>query len=116
RLKVAFLEAGVDWVPYLIERMDHYFHSETANRRPLPKRRASEYVRDCEVYFTCEAEQKLVPQVIDFVGEDRIMTSADMHHGEAVERAVQEIGEWSDLSEAAKQRLLGDKAAKFYAI
>ena len=54
---------------------------ETANRRPLPKRRASEYVRDCEVYFTCEAEEKLVPQVIEFVGEDRIMISADMPHG-----------------------------------
>jgi hypothetical protein len=116
RLKVAFLEAGVDWVPYLIERMDHYFHSESANRRPVPKRRASEYVRDCEIYFTCEAEEKLVPQVIDFVGEDRIMISADMPHGEAREGSVQEIRERTDLSEAVKQRILGDNAAKFYSI
>jgi predicted TIM-barrel fold metal-dependent hydrolase len=116
RLKVAFLEAGVDWVPYLIERMDHYFHSETANGRPVPKRRASDYVRNCEVYFTCEAEEKLVPQVIDFIGEDRIMISADMPHGEAREGSVQEIQERADLSEAVKQRLLGDNAAKFYDI
>jgi uncharacterized protein len=116
RLKVAFLEAGVDWVPYLIERMDHYFHSETANHRPLPKRRASEYVRDCEVYFTCEAEEKLVPQVIEFVGEDRIMISADMPHGEAREGSVQEIRERADLNDAVKRRLLGDNAAKFYGI
>ena len=98
RLKVAFLEAGADWVPYLIERMDHYFHSESANGRPVPKRRASEYIRDCEVYFTCEAEEKLVPQVIEFVGEDRIMISADMPHGEAREGSVQEIRERADLS------------------
>ena len=116
RLKVAFLEAGVDWVPYVIERMDHYFHSESANRRVLPRRRASDYVRDCEIYFTCEAEEKLVPQVMEFVGEDRIMISADMPHGEAREGSVQEIRERTDLSDAVKQRILGDNAAKFYSI
>ena len=52
-------------------------------------------MRDCEVYFTCEAEEKLVPQVIEFVGEDRIMISADMPHGEAREGSVQEIRERS---------------------
>src|SRR5262249_34937654 len=105
-----------DWVPYLIERMDHYFHSETANCPPLPKRRASEHVRDCEVYFTCEAEEQLVPEGIDFVGEDRIMIWAHIAHGEGREGSVQEIRERSDLSEAVKRRLLGDNAAKFYAI
>jgi len=116
RIKVAFLEAGADWVPYLIERMDHYFHSESANQRPVPKRRASDYVRDCEVYFTCEAEEKLLPQVMEFVGKDRIMISADMPHGEAREGSVEEIRGRNDLSEAVKRRLLGDNAAKFYAI
>jgi len=115
-MKVAFLEAGVDWVPYLIQRMDHYYHSETANGRPLPKRRASDYVRDCQVYFTCEAEEKLVPQVMEFVGEDRIMISADMPHGEAREGSVAEIRERTDLSDAIKQKILGDNAAEFYQI
>ena len=116
RIKVAFLEAGADWVPYLIERMDHYFHSETANNRPLPKRRATDYVRDCQVYFTCEAEEKLLPQVMGFVGEDRIMISADMPHGEAREGSVEEIKERNDLSQVVKQRILGDNAARFYNI
>jgi predicted TIM-barrel fold metal-dependent hydrolase len=73
-------------------------------------------VRDCEVYSTCEAEEKLVPQFIDFVGADRIMISADMPHGEAREGSVQEIRERADLNDTVKQRLLGDNAAKFYAI
>jgi len=33
--------------------------------------------------FTCEAEEKLLTQAIEFVGEERIMISADMPHGEA---------------------------------
>jgi predicted TIM-barrel fold metal-dependent hydrolase len=57
-----------------------------------------------------------VPQVIEFVGEDRIMISADMPHGEAREGSVEEIRERADLSDAVKQRLLGDNAAEFYAI
>jgi uncharacterized protein len=73
-------------------------------------------VRQCEVYFTCEAGEKLLPQVIDFVGEDRIMISADMPHGEARDGSVQEIREQSDLSDTVKRRLLGDNAAKFYAV
>jgi predicted TIM-barrel fold metal-dependent hydrolase len=57
-----------------------------------------------------------VPQVINFVGEDRIMISADMPHGEAREGSVQEIRERSDLSETVKRRILGDNAAKFYGV
>lgn len=113
-MRVAFLEAGVDWVPYLIQRMDHYYHSETANGRPTPKRRASDYIRDCQVYFTCEAEEKLVPQVMEFVGENRLMISADMPHGEAREGSVEEIRQRTDLADAVKQKILGDNAAEFY--
>jgi predicted TIM-barrel fold metal-dependent hydrolase len=54
--------------------------------------------------------------VIEFVGEDRIMISADMPHGEAREGSVEEIRGRSDLSDAVKQQLLGDNAARFYAI
>jgi predicted TIM-barrel fold metal-dependent hydrolase len=44
------------------------------------------------------------------------MISADMPHGEAREGSVQEIRERADLSDALKRRILGDNAAKFYAI
>ncbi len=39
-----------------------------------------------------------------------------MPHGEAREGSVKEIRERTDLGEAVKQRILGDNAAKFYAI
>jgi hypothetical protein len=44
------------------------------------------------------------------------MISADMPHGEAREGSVEEIRARTDLSDAVKQRLLGDNAAKFYSI
>jgi predicted TIM-barrel fold metal-dependent hydrolase len=115
RLKLAFLEAGCEWVPWLVQRMDHYFESEARKGGQLPERRASEYLRESELYFTTEAEEKNLPLVMEFIGsEDRIMISADMPHGEAREAAVEEVEERTDLSETQKRKLLGDNALRFY--
>ncbi|MBI3076368.1 MAG: amidohydrolase family protein [Deltaproteobacteria bacterium] len=116
RLRLAFLEAGVEWVPYVVQRMDHYFHSERANGRPIPRRTASEYLRECEIYFTCEAEERHLPQALAFVGEGRVMISADMPHAEARGGAVGEIQERTDLSERQKALILGENASRFYRI
>lgn len=114
RLKVGFLEAGVDWLPFMIQRMDHYHKAEKKSRWPVPKGNASDYLKDCEIYFTCEAEERLLPEVIRWIGEDRIMMEVDMPHGEGRETSVQEIQERADLSEAVKEKVLGINAKAFY--
>ncbi len=116
RLKLGFLEAGCEWVPYLVQRMDHYFNSEAGKGRRLPERRASEYLRENAIYFTTEAEEQHLAQVLEFVGEDRIMISVDMPHGEAREGTIAEIEERADLSAVQKRKLLVDNAARFYGI
>lgn len=114
RLKVGFLEAGVDWLPYMIQRMDHYHKAEKRNGWSVPKGNASSYLRDCEIYFTCESEEKLLPEVSRWIGEDRIMMEADMPHGEGRDSSVQEIQERKDLSDAVKEGILGLNAKAFY--
>ncbi len=114
RLKVGFLEAGCEWIPWLVQRLDHYFEAETRNGRPLPQARASEYLRQCAIYFTTEAEERNLPYVLEWVGDDRVMISGDMPHSEARDDAVQEIEERTDLTADQKQRLLRDNAARFY--
>jgi predicted TIM-barrel fold metal-dependent hydrolase len=116
RLKVGFLEAGCEWVPYLVQRMDHYFGSERRSGRPLPERPASAYLRDCALYFTTEAEERHLPQVLEFVGEDRIMVSGDMPHGEAREGAFDELRARPDLTPRQKRLILGEAAAAFYGL
>ncbi|MBI3079490.1 MAG: amidohydrolase family protein [Deltaproteobacteria bacterium] len=115
-LRLAFLEAGLDWVPYMTERMDHYFHAQKINGRPVPGRPASEYLRDCQIYFTCEGEEHLLPQAIEFVGADRVMVSADWPHLEGRENSITEILERGDLSEAIKRKIVGENAVKFYGL
>ena len=116
KLRVAFLEAGSEWLPYWVGRMDHYFHSDTSNARGgyMPKKRPPEYLKDGRIFFTCEAEEALLPQVLDLLGEDQMMASADMPHGEARDRAMDIVRERADLSERAKRKILGENAARFY--
>ncbi|MGH7825443.1 MAG: amidohydrolase family protein [Candidatus Binatia bacterium] len=116
RLRVGFLEAGVDWVPYMVQRMDHYHKAEQRSGWPVPRRNASDYIKNCEIYFTCEAEEKLLPEVVNWIGEDRIMMEADMPHGEGRDTAVQEIQERRDIREATKRKILGMNAKAFYTL
>jgi predicted TIM-barrel fold metal-dependent hydrolase len=116
RLKLAFLEAGCEWLPYVVQRMDHYYGSELRKNARLPKRRASQYLRECDIYLTTEAEERGLPYVMEYIGEDRIMISADMPHGEARETTVEEIEERTDLSDVQKRKLLHDNAVAFYGL
>lgn len=116
RLRVAFLEAGSEWLPYWVGRMNHYYHSDTQNQRGgyMPKKRPSDYLSEGRIYFTCEAEEPLLPQVIELLGEDHMMTSADMPHGEARERSMEVIRQRKDIPDRVKTKMLGENAARFY--
>lgn len=117
-LRVGFFEAGADWLPYWVQRMDQYWTVATwaAPGHPRSKRAPSEYLGSGRVYLTCEGEERLLPQVIELAGEDHVMVSGDMPHVEARENVIEEIRERRDLSETAKTKLLGTNAATFYQI
>jgi uncharacterized protein len=99
-----------------VGRMDHYYHADTDNARGgyMPKKKPSEYLREGRVFFTCEAEEKSLPQVVELLGEDQMMASADIPHGEARERSMDTLRDRSDLSERTKKKILGENAARFY--
>lgn len=117
KLKISFLEAGADWLPYMLQRMDHYFHSEKAIGRPgLPARAPTEYFKDCEIYFTCEGDEKLLPEVLKWVGDDKMMISGDMPHAEARDNSITEIKERNDISDEQKKKILGENAKLFFGL
>ena len=113
-LKVAFLEIGAQWVPYLVQRIDHYHHADKALGYPVPVRRpARATLRECQVYFTPEAEEIFLPQVAEYLGEDRLLFEGDMPHAEAREGAKEEILERTDLSDELKWKILSDNGRRF---
>jgi predicted TIM-barrel fold metal-dependent hydrolase len=117
-LRAGFFEAGADWLPYWVQRMDQYWTVATwaAPGHPRSARRPSEYLATGRLYLTCEGEERLLPQVLEWVGEDHVMISGDMPHVEARENVVAEIRGRTDLSDDVKAKLLGANAATFFRI
>ena len=117
KLRVAFLEGGAGWMPWFLERMTHYYGVANFFRKSFgldvsTSRRPADY-RD-RIYVTCEADELLLPQVIQYLGEDNIMVSEDMPHLEEREGSTKELGERTDVPDRVKRKILFDNPARFY--
>lgn len=116
-LRVGFFEGGSQWIPYVVDRMDHYYALFKGLAWDIvPKKAPSEYLRDGNLYITCESEDRLLPYVLKMWGEDRVMISSDMPHAELRDSAMDEVLERDDLSESTKRKLLVENALRFYGI
>ncbi|MBI3091243.1 MAG: amidohydrolase [Candidatus Tectomicrobia bacterium] len=114
-LRVAFLEAGGDWLPYMVHRMDHYHDIDTQLGHGVRgKRKPSAYLKEGRVYLSVEGDEPLLRPVIERLGAQHVMVSADMPHSEARENAFQEIKERTDIAEKDKEWILGKAAEEFY--
>ena len=115
-LKVAFLEAGVGWLPWLVENLDEHCKMrgpEVPHLKALP----SEYLSSGRVYFSFEPDEHQVPEVAALLGERSLLFSSDYPHWDSpFPNSVRIVRERTDLSEALKQRVLCDNAAECYGI
>jgi predicted TIM-barrel fold metal-dependent hydrolase len=115
RLRIAFLECGVGWVPYWVERMDEEWEKRGNVEAPLCKRKPSEYVINGNWYFATEPEEGMLPYVIERIGEDKIFFASDYPHWDGIfPHVVSTIRGRKDISEQAKRKILGENAQRFY--
>jgi predicted TIM-barrel fold metal-dependent hydrolase len=119
KLRVAFLEAGAGWLPWFVERSDHYYPVVNWFRGSfglphLPSQTPSSYLD--RVWMTCEADERLLPQAIEVLGEDKLMVSEDMPHLEGREGSVGELEERTDISDAVKHKIITDNPIRFYGL
>ena len=111
-LKVAFLEAGCGWVPYLIERIDR--RTERTGRHL-----ATEQVRNHPVYFHAElAERQVLPLALSVVGEDRFLYASDFPHepDDEIMEVLEAFLAREDVSQSAKQKILCDNIEALYTL
>ncbi len=115
-LRFAFLEAGAGWLLYMVEHMDHYYNVNGAFGWWRPARSSEDRIRSGRIYLSFEPEEKLLPQVIEMIGEDQMLLSTDMPHSELRENAVTQIRDRADLSDTAKRKICFDNPKAFYGI
>ena len=114
KLKVAFLEAGVGWLPYWMERFDEKYLRRKSEMEPL-NMLPSEYVKNNRCYFTCEGEESALPLVIEQFGDQCMMYASDYPHWDMEwPHSVSQVVRRKDISNGTKQRILADNAKNFY--
>jgi hypothetical protein len=116
-LRIAFLEAGCGWAPYWMERMDEEFAKRGRAEAPALKKKPSEYVRGGNIYFSCEADEWLMPQALALVGEDQIVYASDFPHWDnSYPGSIDEIRNRADISDEQKRKILADNCRRLYGL
>lgn len=117
RLRVAFVEAGVGWLPYLVERL-HEHYEKRADWIPGGwKRDPREYLARGQIYVTCEGEDATLPGAASVVGEDCIMFASDFPHWDSpYPHATESARERKDIGESLRRKLLGENASRFFGL
>lgn len=120
-MRVGFLEAGCQWVHFMMDRMDHRFvHSGNfladilVDTVPKAKLAPMEYMRQGNLYLSAEVEDALLPQVVELVGEGQVVYGSDMPHGDREVLSSDYLKQREDLSEAVKTKILQDNGARLY--
>jgi predicted TIM-barrel fold metal-dependent hydrolase len=117
-LRVCFFEAGCQWIPFMVERMEHYYEVGVERGRwPYrARKRPLDYLRGGNVYFGFEVDEKLLPHCIGLFGDDRFVYASDIPHGDREWDSVRTFMGRSDIDDSAKQKLLVDNGKRFYGL
>ena len=114
-LKVGFFEAGVEWVPFWLDRMERFYKQPPggSKKSDLPACNPREYVAAGRVYFSCELDEARIAMVADAIGDECIVYSSDLPHAHRVFDAIALFRGRQDVAERTKMRILANGARFF---
>lgn len=115
RLRLVISEAGVGWIPYILERMDLNWEDQYRDLLTL-KRRPSEYwFEHCHVTYQAET---FGSRVLESVGANNVMWASDFPHPDGLwpdSRTFIET-QYAHLPMDVKSKVLGTNAARLYGL
>jgi predicted TIM-barrel fold metal-dependent hydrolase len=113
RLRFAFLEAGCGWLPYWLQRM-HEHYERRAAEMPIMKCEPLEYIVSGSCYFGTEPDETMLPEVLRLIGDDYILYGSDYPHTDSkFPNSTKWLRDRPDLSEPAKEKILGRNGMRF---
>jgi len=114
-LRVGFMEAGVGWLPFWLERMDEHWE-RMADQAPLIDKPPSEYFKG-RCFVTMEPGEAMVPYIAEALGEDVVCYASDYCHWDCeFPDSVRRVEERQDLSDTFKTKIFADNAARLYGL
>jgi predicted TIM-barrel fold metal-dependent hydrolase len=113
-LRVATVEAMGSWVGEWIERFEYryqYMGHTSRMKRPI-----REYFAR-NIWVNADPSEKLLPLIIQFVGDEKFFVGSDYPHAEGFAHPVEAMRNvLSPLPAASVEKILGTNAAAFYGI
>ncbi len=116
RLPVIWIESGLAWLPFMMQRLDSEYFMRSSEA-PLLRRPPSEYIR--EMHFTCQPmeahDQRLLRATFEAINaETQLLYASDWPHWDFDSPSV--IWDLSFLDEEAKRNILGRNANRLFGI
>ena len=111
-LRVVIAEAGLGWLPYLLERMDYEWEDQFRNLEL--KMKPSDYWRR-QMFVTFQQDQVGL-DLIDRIGVDTVMWGSDFPHPDGIWPDSREFirEQFSGLSQTDRRKVVYENAAKLY--
>ncbi len=117
-LKFVMGEAGLGWIPYVIERLDHELHKYGPQIKDYKLQTLPSEIFARQIYTTYE-DEKLGVELIPRIGVDNVMWASDYPHGDSTwphsRKAIDE-SPISTLGEEAVRKITCENAARLYGI
>lgn len=112
-LKLAVVEAGISWMPFIMYRLDSAY-KRYRSELPMLEKKPSDYISQ---WYIGTHELESLPRRGDlaklielYQGENRTMWASDWPH---MERDLLAGFMYYDLEESVRRRVLGENAVKF---
>ncbi|HEY3683919.1 MAG TPA: amidohydrolase family protein [Streptosporangiaceae bacterium] len=116
-LKLLWVESGLAWIPFLMQRLDNEYLMRTSEC-PLLTKRPSEYMR--EMYYSTQPMERTAPDAMmrasfDMINAEKtLLYSSDYPHWDFDVPSV--LHDLPFLSEDVKRRILGGNACDLFGL
>jgi predicted TIM-barrel fold metal-dependent hydrolase len=120
-LRVAFLEAGASWVPWMMDRLNYEYGSIFGGKvRAKLKKRPSEYFLGDNMWFSLELDEHIgLKYTLDAIGSDRLFYASDYPHEpteSGMKGELEEFLEDESIPREARQNIVYNNAMRFYGL
>ena len=115
-LKVLWIESGIAWLPYLMQRLDSEYMMRSSEA-PLLTRKPSEYIKD--MYFSSQPLESHHPKLMEATfeaidAETQLLWCSDWPHWDFDSPSV--IWDLPFLNQRQKRRIMGENAAELFGL
>jgi predicted TIM-barrel fold metal-dependent hydrolase len=118
-LKMVSVESGCGWIPFILEALDYEMRENAPEEFGAMKRLPSEYFKtNLYATFWFENNNDKLANLVEAVGEDKIMFETDFPHPTCLypNPLASVEGKLAKVSPTARRKILGENARKLYRV